>query len=184
MNSILVLLTFFFLSFSTVPDDAGFYKKLDDSSFELILEEDDDMPYTKVSVKGNHVILSGKGEKLTFPVPENVKKEFLMGFFYVYTKDEDFEQSEIIRRKEKTYDYRCISLYHSEKHYDRIMDEDNVSYAFLKGCIFIEEGYFYVVQKVEKNKVHFIDCYGDKFVEEKLENQKLLKIPFGYKSSY
>ena len=184
MTSLIVLVSLLFLSFSPVPEKAELFKKIDDNTFEIIVDEESDIPYTKVAVEGNHVVLLGKEDKITFPTPEKVKKESILGFFYVYMKDEDFEQSEVIHRKANTYDYRSISLYHDTKEYDRIMDEDNVPYAFLKGCIIIEDGYFYVVQKVEKDKVHYIDCYGEKFVEEKLKNQKLLKIPFGYKGFF
>jgi len=185
MSNALIIVFSLFLGFTQNGKSKEHYVKLDDNTFELIeYDEDSEIPYNKVVIKGNHVVLIGKEDKITFPIPEKVKKDSLKGFFYVYTKDEDYEQSEIIYRKEKTYDYRSISLYHKEKEYDRMMNENNILYVFLKNCIVFEEGYFYIVQKVEKDKIHYIDCYGEKFVEQRLKDQKLLKIPFGYKGLF
>lgn len=188
MKKLYIFLLFTFTLFSFDKEFEGIIKKTGEGAYKINVEPfEDEEPakFNTIKVKDGRVFLSGPKDKIDFPVPANLKKDTHLGFFYTYVKEDNYEHSEVIYRKPKNFDYRLIALYHETQEYERDMVSDKLPYVFLEGVAIVEDdGYFYVIKKIEKDRIVYIDSDGDEIIDEKFKNQKMLKIPIGYKSVY
>lgn len=158
-------------------------------SYDLQKNNDLDCRPFSIDYKNKKLTIDGENGKTHYTIVTHINRDNFVGEWFEKSSKNNVDTTAKIKRNNTDYDYDYVEVNHSEKTYSTThKDNLNSRYFILDDFIVIDyfdDGYYflYFATSMTKDKIEYVNCYGETFSEMRSSGQNHLTIPEGYKKN-
>ena len=128
----------------------------------------------------------GERKAIVFTRPPDIKPSHIAGTWYFYKKDNLRETSVIIQRRDSSYDYNSLEIYHANKFYiqetfSKVKSDLKAGFIFNDQKSKTGQNHSYYLLSYDKDRMTFVDLKGRQWTQQRKNNAKQITIPKGYR---